>query len=418
MSYIHTYGKVSGISRIGDLLRQYMFPWLAFYAAEGTSTEKVLFITIASLVQAIPSLTLGNYSARLVRRFSPVTTTLWSNAGMGIISLTTALAAYSDLCNKWVVMAAWFLVGCLEVIYYPSRDCLYRALAGKNDEARADANRSAASIYHMGRALISIAMIGVVWILGPIADEVPRTAIAAALLIDAVTFAIAVAFVSSLTGVEEEAEEEVGAQQISLIAAAQVRGAFPIFLCILMLWAFAYSSFYFIFGFFQDLHGANPQERQVSFYIAMFASACGGFFGAKLWRLNLPSLSLGMVTVCLVEAGVALMPSDYFWGTVFAAAISFVSILVYTTVFDGIIPQLVQGLDKNAEVSSAIAIVKEGLSPIIVVGLTGLASYLNAPREVLVGACALSVVVVLGTLITRKGAIEDVIRASIAVKAE
>lgn len=91
MNYIKTYGQVNGISRIGDLLRQYMFPWLAFYAVQGTPADKVLFITIASLVQAIPSLTLGNCSARLVRRFSPVTTTLWSNAGMGLVSLTTAL---------------------------------------------------------------------------------------------------------------------------------------------------------------------------------------------------------------------------------------------------------------------------------------------------------------------------------------
>jgi ABC-type phosphate transport system permease subunit len=89
---------------------------------------------------------------------------------------------------------------------------------------------------------------------------------------------------------------------------------------------------------------------------------------------------------------------------------------VYTSVFDGIIPQLVQGLEKNAEVSSAIAIVKEGLSPVIVVGLSGLASYLNAPREILIGACALSVVVVLITLTSRKEAIEDVIRRSISIR--
>jgi hypothetical protein len=416
MTQIQTYGTVNGISRIGDLLRQYMFPWLAFYAVQGNPADKVLFITIASLVQAIPSLTLGNYSARLVRRFSPVTTTLWSNAGMGIVSLATAFAVYLDLTNKWVVMAAWFLVGCLEVLYYPSRDCLYRALAGTDDAARADANRSAASIYHVGRALISIAMIGVVMALGPVADEIPRSAIAVALLIDAVSFAIVVAFLCSLKGVQGTEREDVGAQRISLIEAAKVRGAFPVFLCILMLWAFAYSSFYFIFGFYQELQVANPQDRQLTFYIAMFASACGGFFGAKVWKLNLSSLALGMVTVCFVEACVAFMPLNHFWGTVFAATISFVSILVYTSVFDGIIPQLVQGLEKNAEVSSAIAIVKEGLSPVIVVGLSGLASYLNAPREILIGACALSVVVVLITLTSRKEAIEDVIRRSISIR--
>jgi hypothetical protein len=181
-----------------------------------------------------------------------------------------------------------------------------------------------------------------------------------------------------------------------------------------MVWAFAYSSFYFIFGFYQELKAANPQDRQLSFYIAMFASACGGFFGARIWKLDLSSLALGMVAVCFVEACVALMPTNYFWGTVFIAIISFVSIMVYTTVFDGIIPQLVQGLEKNAEVSSVIAIVKEGLSPVIVVGITGLASYLNAPREVLIGACTVAGVVVLITLIFNKGAIEEVIRRSIA----
>jgi hypothetical protein len=210
--------------------------------------------------------------------------------------------------------------------------------------------------------------------------------------------------------------ENVEAQRISLIEAAQVRGALPVFVCILMLWAFAYSSFYFIFGFYQELKVANPQDRQVTFYIAMFASACGGFFGAQVWKLNLPSLSLGMIAVCFVEACVAFMPLNYLWGTAFAAIVSFVSILVYTSVFDGIIPQLVQGLEKNAEVSSAIAIVKEGLSPVIVVGLTGLASYLNAPREVLVGACAMSAVVVLITLISQKEAIEDVIRRSVSIE--
>jgi hypothetical protein len=217
-------------------------------------------------------------------------------------------------------------------------------------------------------------MIGVVWLLGPVPDEVPRTAISVALLIDALTFGVVVAFVCPLQELVPAAYEEVGTTQISLIEAARVRGAFPIFLCIFMLWSFAYSSFFFKFGFYQELEGANPQERQMSFYIAMLAVACGGFCGSKLWKLNLSSLSVGMLAVCLVEAGVALMPSNYVWGTVFAAVISFVSILVYTTVFDGIIPQLVQGLDKNAEVSSAMGVVKEGLSPVILVGLTGLAS--------------------------------------------
>jgi hypothetical protein len=335
---------------------------------------------------------------------------------MGVVSLATALAAYFGLTNGPVVLAAWLLVGFLEVLYYPSRDCLYRALAGTNDAARADANRSAASIYHVGRASISIAMIGIVLALGPIPDEIPRSAIAVALLLDALSFAIVVAFLCSLKGVQGTERENVEAQRISLIEAAQVRGALPVFVCILMLWAFAYSSFYFIFGFYQELKVANPQDRQVTFYIAMFASACGGFFGAQVWKLNLPSLSLGMIAVCFVEACVAFMPLNYLWGTAFAAIVSFVSILVYTSVFDGIIPQLVQGLEKNAEVSSAIAIVKEGLSPVIVVGLTGLASYLNAPREVLVGACAMSAVVVLITLISQKEAIEDVIRRSVSIE--
>ncbi len=414
MTQIQMYGKVNGISRIGDLLRQYMFPWLAIYAIDGEPATKVFFITVASLLQAIPSLTLGNYSARIVRRFSPLTTTLWSNAGMGIISLATAIATYFGLINVVLLLTAWLLLGFFEVLYYPSRDCLYRALAGTNDAARADANRSAASTYHVGRALISVAMMGIVVAIGPIPDEIPRTVIAIGLLLDAASFAIVVAFLCSLKGVQGTEREDVVAQRISFIAAAHVRGAFPVFVCILMVWAFAYSSFYFIFGFYQELKAANPQDRQLSFYIAMFASACGGFFGARIWKLDLSSLALGMVAVCFVEACVALMPTNYFWGTVFIAIISFVSIMVYTTVFDGIIPQLVQGLEKNAEVSSVIAIVKEGLSPVIVVGITGLASYLNAPREVLIGACTVAGVVVLITLIFNKGAIEEVIRRSIA----
>lgn len=415
MSQLQVYGMVTGISRIGDLLRQYMFPWLAFYAVEGSAADKVLFITVASLVQAIPSLTLGNFSARIVRRFSPVKTTLWSNAGMGIVSLLTALAAYSGLINGWVVMAAWLIVGFLEVLYYPSRDCLYRALAGTDDDARKAANRSAASIYHVGRAFISVAMMGIVWALGPVPDEVPRSAIAVALLIDAASFGIVVAFLCFLRGTQGMEKETVAGQRTSLIEVARIRGAFPVLLCILMLWAFAYSSFYFIFGFYQDLKDANPQDRQLSFYIAMFSSACGGFFGARVWKLNLTSLVLGMVAVCFVEACVAFMPLNYFWGTVFAAMISFISILVYTSVFDGIIPQLTQGLVKNAEFSSAITIVKEGISPVIIVGLTGLASYLQAPREVLIGACLLSAIVVVITVTTQKAAMGDVIKESMSI---
>lgn len=131
---------------------------------------------------------------------------------MGIVSLATAFAAYYGLTNGWVVMVAWLLVGFLEVLYYPSRDCLYRALAGTNDAARADANRSAATIYHIGRALISVAMMGIVLALSPVPDEVPRCAIAVALLLDAISFAIVVVFLCTLKGVQGTEREDVGAQ--------------------------------------------------------------------------------------------------------------------------------------------------------------------------------------------------------------
>lgn len=416
MSSLMNFGRVNGISKIGDLLRQYMFPWLAFYAAEGTPSDKVLFITVASLVQALPSLTLGNYSARVVRRFSPRATSLWSNAGMGIVVLLTAIAVYNGLHNKAVVLTAWLLVGTLEVLYYPSRDCLYAALAGSNDRERAAANSAAAFTYQVGRAFISLVMLGVVCLIGPVPDEVPRAILAAALCVDAFSFGVVVLFLCLLHEVPKLREEPTeSSNRISVLQAASVRGAVPVFLCVLMLWAFAYSSFYFVFEFYQELE-ADTQLRQASFYLAMFASACGGFFGAKIWKLNLPALGLGMLTVCFVEATVAFMPRDWFWGTAWICVISFLSILVYTSVFDGMIPQLVQGLDKNAEVSSTINMVKEGLSPVIVVGIAALANYCNAPREILVGACALSAFVVLTTLVVRKSAIEDVIKASISEK--
>jgi hypothetical protein len=315
----------------------------------------------------------------------------------------------------------WLLMGFMEMLYYPSRECLYSVLADGDDRSRAYANRSSSVVYNLSRAVMSIAMIVVVWSLGAVeANSIPRGAIAAGFLFDAATFGLVVAFLMSISKRVDSSsrpkELDAPLKGISLVEAARVRGAIPILICILMLWSFAYSSFYFIFGFYEEFVDAGPRERQMSFYIAMFASAVGGFVGAHAWRLDLRSLALGLLAVCVVESTVAFTPTTLLPGTLFLGAISFLSILVYTTVFDGIIPQLVQGLEKNAEVSSAITMIKEGLSPIIMFGLAGIASYFEAPRMVLMSACLLSFVVVLVTLCSCKASITSAIEASRSVR--
>jgi len=408
---VTTYGQVNGISRIGDLLRLYMFPWLAFYSSDGTPADKVLFITIASLIQAIPSLVLSHYAARVVRHLSPLKSSLWTNGGMGVLCLVTALSVLSGHSTKGFVLLMWFLLGAMEVLYYPARDCLFAALAAGDDKARELPNRSSVSIYHGGRAVMSVVMIGVVWLLGPVGEEMPRSAIATALMFDAATFAIVVAFLTTLRGdvctpLSPEAESH---SKISLREAAQVPGAIPILVCILALYSFAYSSFYFNFGFYKEFVGVGEQERQISFYIAMLASACGGYVGGRLWKLSFRNLGLGMVAVCVCEGMLTFVPTNYLWGTVWLALNSWVSIMLFTIVFDGIVPQLVQGLDRNAEVSASINLVKEGLSPVLVVGVTALASYFDAPRQTLLGACVVALAIVLVTLFTRQASIQRVI---------
>ena len=94
---VKTFGYCTGISRVGDLLRQLIFPWLAFYACQGTIAEKVAFITLASLIQALPSLTLGNFSAYIVRYYSPYYVALCANIGLGVLSLVAALTVLAGL---------------------------------------------------------------------------------------------------------------------------------------------------------------------------------------------------------------------------------------------------------------------------------------------------------------------------------
>ncbi len=416
MNNVQYYGRVNGISRIGDLLRQYAFPWLTFYVATGTPAQKVFLVTVASLIQAIPSLTLSHIAAKVVRRYTPLRTSIWANTGMGLLSTSAAIFVLASVDSKALVLFLWFLLGFMEVLYYPARDCLYGVLADGSDGDREQANRSSSTIYHFGRALISLAMILVVWWLGPVEGDTPRAAISIALFIDAITFAIVVTFLVSMRhATSRKAQTELPEQQPSRLAlseAAKVTGAFPVFLCILMAWAFAYSSFYFIFGFYKELKGVGESERQLAFYVAMFASACGGFYGAKAWKLSFHQLVAGMVSVCFIEALIAFVPTNYFWGVVWIAVNSAVSIMVYTVVFDGIIPQVVQGLDKNAEVSASLNLVKEGLSPVIVLGIAALASQLNAPRQVLIGACTLALLVTVTVLFLKRSAIESVIEAS------
>jgi hypothetical protein len=410
-SAVASYGRVNGISRVGDLLRLYMFPWLAFYVSGGNPADKVLFITIASLIQAVPSLILSHYAARFVRHFSPLTSSIWANGGMGVVTLVTALVVLGGGANKSFVLLAWVLIGLMEVVYYPARDCLYATLAAGDQKAREEANRFSVSVYHVGRATISVVMMGVVLLLGPVQDEMPRSAIAVALLFDAATFAIVVMFLLTLKGgayAPTPQREEVHSK-VSLREAAQVPGAIPILVCILAIFSFAYSSFFFNFGFYKEFVGVGERERQVTFYIAMLAAACGGFFGGRVWKVSFRNLALGMVASCVSEGMLAFVPTNHFWGTIWLACNSCLSVMLFTIVFDGIVPQLVQGLARNAEVSASISLVKEGLSPLLVVVVSAIASCLNAPRQVLVGSCLVALVIVVVTLCTRRASIQRVI---------
>jgi hypothetical protein len=410
-SPVSSYGRVNGLSRIGDLLRLYMFPWLAFYVSDGNPADKVLFITTASFLQAIPSLMLSHFAARFVRRFSPLQSSIWANGGMGVLSLVTALVVLGGGASKLFVLLMWVLFGVFEVVYYPARDCLYAALAAGDDKAREQANRSSVSIYHVGRATMSIVLLAIVSLLGPVQEEMPRSAIAIALLFDAVTFGVVVAFLLTLRkgAYVPNSEQEQRRSKLSLQETAQVPGAIPILICILAVYSFAYSSFFFNFGFYKEFVGVGEQERQQTFYIAMLAAACGGFFGGQVWKASFRNLVLGMVAVCVTEGMLAFVPTNHLWGTIWLACNSCLSIMLFTIVFDGIVPQLVQGLDRNAEVSASISLVKEGLSPILVVAVSAIASCLNAPRQVLLGACSLALVIVVVTLFTRRASIQRVI---------
>jgi hypothetical protein len=411
MKQIKLYGLINGISRIGDVIRLYMLPWLAFYATEGDTANKVLFVSIASVLQSIPSLCLSHFSARLIRRLGPIRASKLANTGLGGVSLFTALAVLAGFTPQWLVALVWIAVGLLEVVYYPAHDCVCATLAGKAQDSLTLINRTAASTLHLGRLAISVAMIGVVWLIGPVSDEMPRGAIAAALLIDAATFGLVVAFLATLTGAAAT-NESITSNPFphhALREAMKVKGAVPILFCTVMIYSFAYSSFYFRLGLYKELVGLEESERQMIFWTVQFTSALGGYFGAGVRKQSFPILVAAIIAICITEAMFALTPTNPTWGIVWLMCNSCASVMLFTAVFDIIIPRAVQGLDRNAEVSSALTFVKEGVSGVFLLLVTTLAKYLHTYRPVLFGACVVTLIAVAFTLFAyRKGTKEIV----------
>lgn len=414
MHPIQIYGRINGISRIGDLLRAYMFPWLAFYATDGSASNRVLFISIASLVQSVPSLFLSHYSAHYIRRMSPLGASIVANGGLGILSVLTAIMVLAGFTPQWFVLLMCLLVGLFEVVYYPGRDCLYAALASGDHGARERANRSSVAIFQVGRFAISFVMVGIVWLVGSVGEEIPRGVIAAALTVDAVTFGLVVVFLTTLQGRvnDEPVDSTASFTGTSLREALKVAGVAPILVCILMIYSFAYSSFFFCFGLYKEFVGVGEYERQISFQLVQCACAFGGFIGGRLWKVSFNNLVVSILAVCVCEAMYAFVPKDPIWGTVWLMCNSFTSFLLFTVLFDGIIPQAVQGLERNAEVSSAIFFAKRGVASFLLIAVAGLASYRDSFRDVLFGACVVTLATVVITLFTYRKSVQKVIPVS------
>lgn len=405
-----------GISRVGDLLRLYMLPFLAFYAIDGTPADRALFSSVTSLVQAVPTLLMGNYAGRFLRRVSPLSASISANIGLGALSLLTALVCVVGFINPTTTLVLAALVGFMEVVYYPARECLYAEFADGDDQARDRANRRSTTILHAGRGGFAIFMMVFCYAMGAVPDEVPLSAIAAAFFFDAVTFAVVVAFLALAPKRDTLISEEETFTGSSFRESAKVPGVLPIVACIFMVYSFAYSGFYFSFCFYKELAGVTEYERQLSFYAVQFACAVGGVLGARFWVMSYPGLFSGISGICLVNATLAIAPTNWVSGTGWLMANWCIAIFVHAALFEGIIPQLVQGLKRNAEVAALITLVKEGISPFVIVGVTALASWLDAPRQVLfiVGITSLALCVI--TLLVYRTSIKDVLSGTSSVK--